>query len=303
MTRPGTPPGDPLSSFPAESEVARRAWRPRLLRGALVLGVGLLALMVVALLVPRWREAVRSSPGREASVRIESTPGGAHVSSAGRHLGVTPLSLTLPPGPHTLTLEHGGVSRDLSLQLTAGIRVVHHVEMPRPAQVSAASVETTPEAAATAGAPAPPGAASPGPRSVEAGWLAVSAPIELQLMEGEALVGSSRMERVMLPAGVHRLRLVNASLGFETEVTVRVRPDEVARRTVPVPDGAIFVNAVPWAEVLIDGVRVGETPIANHQLPLGSHEVTLRNPKFPEQRRRVAVTLLTPVRLGVDMRR
>lgn len=298
MTRPGSQADDPLSSFPAEAEVGRGAWRSRLVHAILFVGIGLVALAVVIMAVPRLRDRTRTTPAaRDATVRIESAPSGAHVWSGGRELGLTPLSLALPPGPHAITLEHGGVSRVLSLSVAAGADVVHHVEMPSPAALAPA------EAGAAPGPPASSSAPPPAPRSPEAGWLAVSAPIELQLMDGEALVGSSRMERVMLQAAVHRLRLVNPGLGFETEITVRVRPGEVARRTIDVPDGAIFVNAIPWAEVLIDGVRLGETPIANHQLSLGSHEVTLRNPKFPEQRRRVTVTLLTPVRLGVDMTR
>lgn len=297
MTRPGSQPDDPLSGFPVEAEIGRGRWRGTLLRGAAIAGVGLLALLAVAIGVPRLWTPAPTRVAAEASVRIESTPGGARVSSAGREVGVTPLTLTLAAGAHVLRLEHEGASRELLLQVTAGSQVVHHVEMPRPAAVAALETGASPTA------PVPGEGAPRGPRSPEVGWLSISAPIELQLMDGDALVGSSRMERVMLQAALHRLRLVNASLGFETAITVRVRPGEVARRTIEVPDGAIFVNANPWAEVLIDGIRVGETPIANHQLALGSHEVALRNPKFPEQRRRVTVTLLTPVRLGVDMRR
>jgi hypothetical protein len=72
--------------------------------------------------------------------------------------------------------------------------------------------------------------------------------------------------------------------------------------TVPVPNGSLSVNAVPWAEVLLDGKVIGETPIANYAVPPGSHEVLLRNPKFPEQRRTVVVTLTAPLRVGVDLR-
>ncbi|HSK10138.1 MAG TPA: PEGA domain-containing protein, partial [Vicinamibacterales bacterium] len=140
------------------------------------------------------------------------------------------------------------------------------------------------------------------PLAAAAGWVSISSPVELQLFEGDTLVGSSRIDRVMLSAGEHRLRLVNADIGFETEATVRVQPGAVARREVAVPNGAISVNAIPWAEVFIDGARIGETPIANHAVAPGWHEVILRNPKFPEQRRVVTVSLKAPARLGVDMR-
>ena len=225
MTRPGSQPDDPLSGFPVEAELGRGRWRRTLLRGAAIAGVGVLALLAVAIGVPwLWHPSPTAAAG-EASIRIESTPEGARVSSAGREVGVTPLTLTLPAGTHVLRLEHEGASRELLLQVTAGSQVVHHVEMPRPAAVAALGT-------GGGAAVAPVLAESPprDPRSPEVGWLSISAPIELQLMNGDALVGSSRMERVMLPATLHRLRLVNASLGFETAITVRVRPGQRVSR-------------------------------------------------------------------------
>jgi hypothetical protein len=134
------------------------------------------------------------------------------------------------------------------------------------------------------------------------GFVTVAAPIELQVFEGESLVGSSRNQRIMLMPGRRTLRLANAALGFERTMTVAVEAGATARMTVPVPNGTLSVNAVPWAEVVLDGRVIGETPIANHAVPLGSHEVVLRNPKFPEQRRTVVVSLLAPARIGVDLR-
>jgi hypothetical protein len=54
--------------------------------------------------------------------------------------------------------------------------------------------------------------------------------------------------------------------------------------------------------VWIDGQRVGETPIGNLSVPIGSHEVVFRHPQFGEKRRAISVTLGAPVRLSVDMR-
>lgn len=326
MTRSGTPPDDPLSGFPAEAEVGRRSWRSRFLRAVLTVAVGAVALIIVLVVAaPRIPDGERPAATGDPAVRIESAPAGARVSLAGRDLGVTPLSLSLPPGAHTLTLQHEGVSRDLLLQLVPGTQVVYHVEMPRPAIAGTLPIETTPAGARVLldGTPrgttpleiagVEPGehrvrlevtaAARDALRPPQSGWLSVASPIELHVLEGGALVGNSRMDRIVLRAGEHRLRLVNASLGFESEAVVSVRPGEATRTVVNVPSGAIFVNAVPWAEVLVDGMRVGDTPIANHPVPIGAHEVTLRNPRFPEQRRRVTVTRSNPVRLGVDMRR
>jgi hypothetical protein len=63
------------------------------------------------------------------------------------------------------------------------------------------------------------------------------------------------------------------------------------------------INAQPWAEVFIDGERVGETPIGNVPVPIGTHEVRFRHPELGEQVVRSTVTLGTPARLSVDLRK
>jgi hypothetical protein len=64
----------------------------------------------------------------------------------------------------------------------------------------------------------------------------------------------------------------------------------------------VNINATPWAEVLVDGQRVGETPLGNVQLTVGSHEVKFRHPQLGEQVRTVLVTTGAPGRLSVDMK-
>ena len=68
------------------------------------------------------------------------------------------------------------------------------------------------------------------------------------------------------------------------------------------PQGTINLNAAPWAEVFIDGKRVGETPIGNLSIAIGAHEVLFRHPQLGEKRQAVSVTLKAPVRLSVDMK-
>jgi serine/threonine-protein kinase len=49
------------------------------------------------------------------------------------------------------------------------------------------------------------------------------------------------------------------------------------------------VNATPWAEVWIDGRSLGETPLANVEVPVGEHELVFRHPDLGERRQRVVV--------------
>ena len=69
------------------------------------------------------------------------------------------------------------------------------------------------------------------------------------------------------------------------------------------PKGTVAVNAVPWAEVWIDGDRIGETPIGNLSLPIGPHEIVFRHPELGELHHAVTVTLNTPARVSVDLRK
>jgi hypothetical protein len=64
----------------------------------------------------------------------------------------------------------------------------------------------------------------------------------------------------------------------------------------------VNLQALPWAEVWIDGQRVGETPIGNLSVPIGPHEVVFKHPQFGEKRHAISVTLSAPVRLSVDMK-
>jgi serine/threonine-protein kinase len=63
------------------------------------------------------------------------------------------------------------------------------------------------------------------------------------------------------------------------------------------------VNAQPWADVWIDGERIGETPIGNVSVPIGSHEIVFRHPQLGEQVVRATVTAGQAAKVSVDMRK
>jgi PEGA domain-containing protein len=141
----------------------------------------------------------------------------------------------------------------------------------------------------------------PDPSAVIAGWLAVSSPVPLQVRENGRLVGSTALDRVMLPAGDHLLDLVNTSLAFHVQRSVHVAPGRTTPVRVDVPNGTFSLDALPWAEVFVDGQRVGETPIENLRRPIGRHEVVFRHPDFGDRREVITVTT-HPGRLDVELR-
>jgi serine/threonine-protein kinase len=64
--------------------------------------------------------------------------------------------------------------------------------------------------------------------------------------------------------------------------------------------GDLSVNAQPWAEVFVDGEDVGQTPIANLSVPVGTYEVVFRHPELGERRQTITVTASSTNRVAVD---
>jgi hypothetical protein len=135
------------------------------------------------------------------------------------------------------------------------------------------------------------------------GWIAGAAPADVQVYETERLLGSSRSDRIMVAVGRHELDIVNEALGLRVTRVVNVSPGQVSAIKFEWPNGSMALNAQPWAEVWIDGERIGETPIGNVAVPIGPHEVLFRHPDLGEQVVRTTVTLTAPARLSVDLRK
>ncbi len=219
-------------------------------------------------------ELEAAPPVKPASLRVTTEPAKLRVSIDGKEHGVSPLVLeSIAPGPHTVHV----VTRSQKIERTV------HVAAGESASVMISASPAT-------GGPA-------------AGWLTVTSPITLQIVEGGDVVGSSASSRILLPAGRHDLRLVNDAVGFAERRVVEIRPGGNASLAVKVPKVSLAINAVPWAEVWVDGARLGATPIGDFQAGLGRHDVVLRHPTLGEQRRSIIVTLASPARLSVDMRK
>lgn len=207
-------------------------------------------------------------------LQIRTEPSGAKVQVDGQRRGVSPLTVEgLLPGSHTVTVE---------------------------GQFGPVNQEVTIESGVTAALVVPLGAPNNAPVS---GWMSIASPVDVQIFEKGQLLGSSRSERIMASVGRHDLDIANDALGFRVTRSITVVPGEVSSMRVDPPKGTLSLNAVPWAEVWIDGQRAGETPIGNIQVSIGQHEVVFRHPELGEQRYTPTVTLNGPARLSADLRR
>jgi hypothetical protein len=157
--------------------------------------------------------------------------------------------------------------------------------------------------AATAPAAADPLKGAAASTAVKAGGLRLVSRIEMQLLDGERVLGSTTDGLpIVTSAGRHEFDLVNSALGYHSRQVFNIKPGEVLSVSIPPPQGKISINAVPWADVWIDGTHIGETPLANLSIPIGQHEVSFRHPSFAEQRRTAIVRYDVPARLSADLR-
>jgi hypothetical protein len=176
-----------------------------------------------------------------------------------------------------------------------------------PVAPDAAEPAATGTAASMAIGAAPPRAAAAEPdRAATAltvgGWVSMKTPAPMQVFEDGRLVGTTEVDRIMLPVGTHRLEIVSEALGYRSRQEVAIRAGQTSNLRLEMPSGTLAVNALPWAEVWIDGEHVGETPLGNLTRTIGTHEVVFRHPELGEKKQTITVTLREPARIGVDLR-
>jgi hypothetical protein len=222
--------------------------------------------------VAQYVELPKSGP-MPGQLQVRTEPAGARVTVDGVARGASPVTVgDLTPGPHVVVLDSDGQSSKQTVTIEAGA-------------TASLVVQLTPQ-----GVPL-------------SGWISVSAPSAVQLYEDGRLLGSSETDQLMVAAGPHQLNIVNNTLGYHSTRNVTVAAGKVSSIKLDFPKGTLAVNATPWAEVWIDGDKIGETPIGNLPVVIGSHEVVFRHPDLGEQRHLVTVTATAPAKLSVDMRK
>jgi serine/threonine protein kinase len=259
--------------------------------------VAVAVLGAVGLVGARRFWAVAPPPQPTGTLVVTTNPAGAEAFVDDVRRGSTPITLELIAGTHQVELRGYGESRIIPVTIAPGQQVAQYVDLP----VAPPPAEPRPEI--TAAPPAPADHATTETPANGPGWIAVNGKVEVQLFEDGHLLGTSTIERIMVPAGRHDLEIVNELVGYRGTRSVQVSPGKVTTVSIELPKGSIAVNALPWAEVWMDGNKIGETPIGNFAVPVGSHDVVFKHPDFGERRETVLVTLKNPVRLSVDMRK
>jgi PEGA domain len=275
-----------------------------------------------------------SSAPKVGTAMLESLPSGSQVLVDGQVMGLTPLTATLPTGTHRVDFKYRGKARTIEVVITQGGRTTELIDW------SAKTVGRLQVNSEPAGAHVLVDNVSRGvtpltlddvPLGVHAvvlesnggsikrsvtiksdepasltetiypGWLKVFAPFEITISEGSKVLRLDDREQVMLPAGPHDIRFENRALGYQETRHVEIQPGITAPLSLTVPQSTLTLTTSVPADVIIDGVSAGETPLTNHAIPLGTRDILLKSEAG--FRRLSIVVTAKPVALNVDLSR
>ncbi len=135
------------------------------------------------------------------------------------------------------------------------------------------------------------------------GTMQVSSPIPLKVFEQSRLLGTIPGGDIRLKAGPHDIELVNLAAGYRVRQAIQIEAGQTLSVHVAPPHGWVTAYATPDADVLIDGERVGRTPLGPLPLALGEHQVTFYHPSGAGDRQRVTVTSGATVKVIGNPRR
>ena len=256
VTAPAPPPVARASIAERTADIRESGGRFLKLAATLALVIGGLG----AAAYGGWR--YYSSLTTPGTLVVESSPPGAQVEIDGKQRGTTPAALELPPGSHEVALTRRGITRRFKVSVRAGEQTKQTLDWSIVREAGSLAVSTEPTGAKVSvdgkavgvtpltipDLPAGrrrvvlegPGGTIRREVTIEAdktttlseaifsGFLAVFAPVELQIFEGSRLLGTTENNRIMIPAGRHELTLVNRELGSRLSRTVDVEPGQVA---------------------------------------------------------------------------
>lgn len=201
-------------------------------------------------------------PAGKGRISIATQPAGIKVLLDRKPIGETPLVVDAAPGRRVLTF------------LTSGGEVMHSVRV-----IAGKTV--------------------PMDVPVFSGWVSIAAPVIMDIAEDGRSLGTTEQPRLMLPPGRHQLTLSNKDLGYSAVHDVDIEPGGVRSLSIS-PKGTANLNASPWAEVWLDGTKLGDTPLANAQVPLGLREFVFKHPQLGERRVPATIRANATATIAVD---
>jgi hypothetical protein len=310
------------------SDIADRLPRPRLRLS--YLAVALLAIVAVAG-VPYARARFFVAKPAVGSIRVEAPKSDAEVSIDGVAHGRVPVTATLPVGRHRIEVTSGGKTRAHDIEVSAGNETLVQAAGADLKGVGSIRVSTDPDGAevlvdGTLRGRAPltvdslaegthtilvrdgsgsvrrtvrvrPDETAEATLQIRPGWLAVFAPVKLEIFENGRSIGSTERGRILAPPGSHTIEVASEALGFRESRQVEIKPGEVVALTIQMPPATMEIVAPADSEILVDGKLIGQAPLGPVQVQVGTREITMRHQTLGERRQVISVTYASPARV------
>lgn len=295
-------------------------------------GVALLAAVGGAAMVGKIKWNDYAAARRIGTATFASVPSGAQIYVDGQPVGTTPVRVELPVGTHSVELHMKGVKRTESINIVSGqdtgvavdwkakplggllvtsvpvgakVTVDGRARGVTPLTLRDLSVGThtvlleSPQGSVRRTVTIADGKTETLSESIYAGWLHVSAPMEVAVAEGTRALQLDSGNRVLLKPGVHEITVQNRPLGFSLSQSVEIEPGATATLDVETPFSTLTVNGPEGATVLVDGVKAGETPLANYRVQVGTRDVVVVDRSGATYHMAVTVTR-SPAQVNVE---
>ena len=225
-------------------------------------------------------------------LRVESNPTGLPVLVDGLEQGRTPARLSVSAGTHVLEVRGRNAPRVMPISVASGVENAQYIEFPDVPQTGQLRVDSDPAGATVmvdgvsrGTTPLTVADLTPGRREIVLQTAAGSEPHTVNIQ-----AGATSSLNVLAPR-------------FRSVPTADVVPGKVGGVGIKtLPAGVVSLDASPWAEIWIDGRRIGETPLANVSVPAGEHEVVFRHSQLGDRRQVLRVNPGARLRLTVQMK-
>ena len=319
----------PRTLYFVASDVADRLPRPIFRPWYLAAALAVIVAVAGVPYAKAW--LVTLKPAAAGTIRIESRRPDALVTIDGVAQGRAPMTASIPVGRHRIEIAIAGETRAHDVDVAEGRETVlqavgadvkatgsiHVTTDPAGVEVlvdgvlhgrSPLTVENLAEGAHTLLVRDGSGSVRQTVRvradealnaalQIRPGWLAVFAPVKLDILEDGRSIGSTEGGRILAAPGPHTIEVVSQAMGFRETRQVEVRPGGVAAVTIQMPPATIEVVAPADAEILVDGQSVGLAPLGPIQVAVGTREIVMRHPALGERRQIVMVAYNSPVRV------
>ena len=114
--------------------------------------------------------------------------------------------------------------------------------------------------------------------------ISVTCDPPVKVFVDRTVLGPTPLNNAQAPLGNHTLKLVNGDLGINKQIPMEFTAGKAKKLTFKLSKGKVRFVVTPWADVTVDGNRLGTTPLPETELYEGTHWVELNNDKLGKQK-------------------